>query len=49
MVNLASIDRNAKDVAQVEGDHDFSSNHPVMQKLNPRAYQVIWEFSAPTK
>jgi hypothetical protein len=39
----------AKDVAQVEADHDFSSNHPVMQKLNPRVYQVIWEFSAPTK
>jgi hypothetical protein len=26
-----------KDVAQVEGDYDFWSNHPVMQKLNPRA------------
>jgi hypothetical protein len=38
-----------KDVAQVEGEYDFSSNHPVTQKLNPRAYQVIWEFEPPTK
>ncbi len=38
-----------KDVAQVEGDGDFSSSHSVMQKLNPRAYQIIWEFPSPTK
>jgi hypothetical protein len=33
-----------KDVAQVVGDRDFSSHHPVMQKLNPKAYQIIWAF-----
>jgi hypothetical protein len=38
-----------KEVAQVEGDRDFSSNHPVMQKLNPRAYQIIWVFPSPAK
>ena len=31
---------------QVMGDRDFSSQHPVMQKLNPRAYQIIWVFAA---
>lgn len=29
---------------QVMGDGDFPSNHPVMQKLNPVAYQIIWVF-----
>lgn len=38
-----------KDVAQVEGDRDFSSSHPVMQKLNPKAYQIIVVFPAPAK
>jgi hypothetical protein len=38
-----------KDVAQVEGDRDFSSHHPVMQKLNPTAYQVIWVLGSPTQ
>ena len=35
--------------SQVMGDGDFSSDHPVMQKLNPRVYQVIWQFPSPTK
>jgi hypothetical protein len=38
-----------KDVAQVQGDRDFSSDHPVMQKLNPTCYQVIWVFRSPTQ
>jgi hypothetical protein len=38
-----------KDVAQVEGDRDFPSDHPVMQKLNPAAYQIIWVFPSATK
>jgi hypothetical protein len=38
-----------KDVAQVVGDRDFSSHHPVMQKLNPTAYQIIWVFGSPTQ
>jgi len=33
-----------KDVHQVLGDRDFPSNHPVMQKLNPIAYQIIVVF-----
>ncbi|MCI0349941.1 MAG: hypothetical protein L0Z53_11000 [Acidobacteriales bacterium] len=28
----------------VTGDRDFSSAHPVMQKLNPRVYQVVIQF-----
>jgi hypothetical protein len=35
--------------SQVLGDSDFSSDHPVMQKLNPRVYQVIWGFPHPAK
>jgi len=35
-----------KDVAQVEGDGAFLSTHPVMQKLNPTAYQIIIVFPA---
>jgi len=34
---------------QVQGDRDFSSNHSVMQKINPRAYQIIWVFPSPTQ
>ncbi len=30
--------------SQVAGDQYFSSHHPVMQKINPVAYQIIWEF-----
>jgi hypothetical protein len=34
------------DQSQVMGDRDFPSDHPVMQKLNPRAYQLIWVFTS---
>ena len=34
---------------QVMGDQDFSSRHPVMQKLNPVAYQIIWIFPSPAQ
>jgi len=30
--------------AEVAGDREFSSQHPVMQKINPRVYQIIWQF-----
>jgi hypothetical protein len=30
--------------SQGMGDRDCSSDHPVMQKLNPRVYQLIWVF-----
>ncbi len=33
-----------KELEEVAGDRDFSSQHPVMQKLNPSAYQVVWDF-----
>jgi len=36
-----------KEVEQVLGDRGFPSNHPVMQKLNPTAYQIIVEFPIP--
>ena len=29
---------------QVSGDRPFSSGHPVMQKINPRVYDVVWLF-----
>ena len=32
------------DEDQVVGDRDFSSHHPVMQKLNLTAYEMIWVF-----
>jgi hypothetical protein len=35
-----------KDIA-LAGDGDFSSHHPVMQKLNPTVYQIIWVFGPP--
>jgi hypothetical protein len=35
--------------SQVMGDRDVSSDHPVMQKLNPRAYQLIWVFPSPAQ
>jgi hypothetical protein len=31
-------------LAQVAPDGDFSSHLPVMQKLNPRIYEMIWVF-----
>jgi hypothetical protein len=35
--------------SQVLGDSDFSSDHPVMQKINPRVYRVMWAFPSPTR
>lgn len=32
------------EVSQVLGDGSFSSHHPVMQKINPKVYQMIWVF-----
>lgn len=29
---------------EVLGDRDYPSNNSVMQKLNPRVYQVVWLF-----
>jgi hypothetical protein len=29
---------------EVEGDGEFSSRHPVMQKLNPSVYEIVWVF-----
>ena len=33
-----------RELDEVQGDYKFSSGHPVMQKINPRIYQIIWEF-----
>jgi hypothetical protein len=33
-----------KELEQVAGDREFSSQHPVMQKLNPRVYMMVWMF-----
>jgi len=32
-----------KEDLEVAGDRDFSSHHPVMQKINPRVYEMTWE------
>jgi len=37
------------DQSQVLGDRDFSSGNPVMQKLNPKAYQILWMFPTSTQ
>jgi hypothetical protein len=36
--------RNAQNLDQVQGDRPFASDHPVMQKVNPRVYEIMWEF-----
>src|SRR5208283_4104813 len=36
--------RAAQDLDQVQGDTPFTSDHPVMQKVNPRVYEIMWEF-----
>jgi hypothetical protein len=32
------------EMSQVMGDRDFPSSQPIMQKLNPKVYQIIWVF-----
>jgi hypothetical protein len=29
---------------QIQGDGEFSSRHPIMKKLNPRVYEIVWSF-----
>jgi hypothetical protein len=29
---------------EVQGDGEFSSRHPIMKKLNPRVYEIVWSF-----
>jgi hypothetical protein len=29
---------------EVQGDGEFSSHHPIMKKLNPRVYEIVWSF-----
>jgi hypothetical protein len=33
-----------KDEPTVRGDRDFRSDHPLMQKINPRIYEIVFEF-----
>jgi hypothetical protein len=37
-------DVSEKELQDVSGDRSFSSHHPTMQKLNPIAYKITWEF-----
>jgi hypothetical protein len=32
------------DYNHVSGDGSFSSSNPAMQKINPRVYEILWEF-----
>lgn len=32
------------DYDHVSGDGSFSSSNPAMQKINPRVYEILWEF-----
>ena len=34
---------------QVVGDRDFSSNHPVLQKMNPCVSEMVWVFPKKTE
>jgi hypothetical protein len=36
----------AKERQKVTGDHAFSSSHPVLQKMNPRIYEIVISFDA---
>jgi hypothetical protein len=33
-----------KESREVAGDGEFSSSHPVMQKANPKVYEIVWAF-----
>ena len=33
-----------KENSEVAGDGEFSSRHPVMLKLNPKVYEIVWIF-----
>jgi len=35
---------NQADLGQVQGDRPFPSSDAVMQKVNPRIYEIVWEF-----
>jgi hypothetical protein len=37
-------DVSQKEFEEVTGSESFLSSHPVMQRLNPRAYEMVWEF-----
>jgi hypothetical protein len=39
--NSSSSPEQQKLMAQVSGDRNYSSAHPAMQQLNPRAYEII--------
>ena len=48
VLRLAPPERNevpSKDEEGVEGDGNFSSAEPSMQKINPVVYQIIWLFN----
>jgi len=34
---------------QISGDRDFSSNNPVLQKMNPCVSEMVWVFPEKTK
>jgi hypothetical protein len=40
----ANSEVTAKESNEVSGDRSFSSHHPVMQKLNPTVYEMVWIF-----
>lgn len=40
----ANLEVPESDLSQVGGDQDFSSQNPIMQKINPRVYEIVWIF-----
>ena len=46
---IAGSDVSEAEQLQVSGEHTYSSDHPVMQKLNPRVYEIIWVFPVSVK
>lgn len=44
IVRLDPSEEHFTQADQVAGDRPFASNHPVMQEINPRVYEIIWVF-----
>jgi hypothetical protein len=42
--SCSGADTTKGEPSEVLGDRDFSSHHPVMQKMNPTVGKIVWEF-----
>ena len=44
IVRLAPSAAGQVDLDKLAGDRPFSSANPIMQRINPRVYEIMWEF-----